>query len=226
MQVMRHGEAKLARYQAAYPDARHTIAALTEHGYVQTALTGAPSTRGPAPRSARESSCRLRIAHAQVHEDCPSLPDPRRSHRVPGIPRPALLTIRTHQPGPRAARTTLGLSGSGESNTAARVIPRFGCLGRSWQVPTFTRIRVLFQSLKRPEGFLSSMFSTARSRGSTPPRIRPEAPAQRKRAPARRRFVLAPKATNPATDTVLHSSSTPTRPFLVVCFMPVPPGSR
>ncbi|WP_083885606.1 HAD family hydrolase [Nocardia thailandica] len=40
MQVMRQGEAELARDQAAYPGAERTINALAEHGYVQTALTG------------------------------------------------------------------------------------------------------------------------------------------------------------------------------------------
>nr|WP_280222059.1 haloacid dehalogenase-like hydrolase [Nocardia neocaledoniensis] len=40
MQVMREGEAELARDQAPYPGAIQTIAALAEHGYVQTALTG------------------------------------------------------------------------------------------------------------------------------------------------------------------------------------------
>lgn len=40
MQVMRQGEAELARDQAAYPGAVQTIATLAEHGYVQTALTG------------------------------------------------------------------------------------------------------------------------------------------------------------------------------------------
>ncbi|MEV0538429.1 HAD family hydrolase [Nocardia salmonicida] len=40
MEVMSQGEAELARDQAAYPGAAHTIATLAEHGYVQTALTG------------------------------------------------------------------------------------------------------------------------------------------------------------------------------------------
>ncbi|MEU4711081.1 HAD family hydrolase [Nocardia salmonicida] len=40
MDVMSHGEAELARDQAAYPGAARTITALAEHGYVQTALTG------------------------------------------------------------------------------------------------------------------------------------------------------------------------------------------
>lgn len=40
MDVMSQGEAELARDQAAYPGAAHTIATLAEHGYVQTALTG------------------------------------------------------------------------------------------------------------------------------------------------------------------------------------------
>ncbi|MFF0532636.1 MULTISPECIES: HAD family hydrolase [Nocardia] len=40
MQVMKQGEAELARDQAAYPGAAQTIATLAEHGYVQTALTG------------------------------------------------------------------------------------------------------------------------------------------------------------------------------------------
>ncbi|MGW0329019.1 HAD family hydrolase [Nocardia sp. NPDC003183] len=40
MEVMSQGEAELARDQAAYPGATHTIATLAEHGYVQTALTG------------------------------------------------------------------------------------------------------------------------------------------------------------------------------------------
>ncbi|MGY0497451.1 HAD family hydrolase [Nocardia sp. FBN12] len=40
MEVMSDGAAELARDQAAYPGAAHTITALAEHGYVQTALTG------------------------------------------------------------------------------------------------------------------------------------------------------------------------------------------
>ncbi|MFC9872613.1 HAD family hydrolase [Nocardia salmonicida] len=40
MGVMSRGEAELARDQAAYPGAARTIAALAEHGYIQTALTG------------------------------------------------------------------------------------------------------------------------------------------------------------------------------------------
>lgn len=40
MDVMSQGEAELARDQAAYPGAAHTIATLAEHGYIQTALTG------------------------------------------------------------------------------------------------------------------------------------------------------------------------------------------
>ncbi|MFE6923373.1 HAD family hydrolase [Nocardia sp. NPDC057663] len=40
MDVMSRGEAELARDQAAYPGAARTIAAMAEHGYVQTALTG------------------------------------------------------------------------------------------------------------------------------------------------------------------------------------------
>ncbi|MGV9613219.1 HAD family hydrolase [Nocardia xishanensis] len=40
MDVMSNGAAELARDQAAYPGAATTIAALAEHGYVQTALTG------------------------------------------------------------------------------------------------------------------------------------------------------------------------------------------
>ncbi|MGW5918623.1 HAD family hydrolase [Nocardia fluminea] len=40
MDVMSHGEAELARDQPAYPGAARTIAALADHGYVQTALTG------------------------------------------------------------------------------------------------------------------------------------------------------------------------------------------
>ncbi|MGW4632894.1 HAD family hydrolase [Nocardia sp. NPDC004415] len=40
MDVMSQGEAELARDQAAYPGAASTIAALAEHGYIQTALTG------------------------------------------------------------------------------------------------------------------------------------------------------------------------------------------
>ncbi|WP_328439681.1 HAD family hydrolase [Nocardia puris] len=40
MEVMRQGEAELARDQAAYSGAVQTIAALAKDGYVQTALTG------------------------------------------------------------------------------------------------------------------------------------------------------------------------------------------
>lgn len=40
MDVMSDGAAELARDQAAYPGAAHTITALAEQGYVQTALTG------------------------------------------------------------------------------------------------------------------------------------------------------------------------------------------
>ncbi|MFF2085418.1 HAD family hydrolase [Nocardia sp. NPDC058176] len=40
MEIMTRGEAELARDQAAYPGAAATIAALAEHGFVQTALTG------------------------------------------------------------------------------------------------------------------------------------------------------------------------------------------
>lgn len=40
MQIMRQGQAELARDQAAYPGAMQTIATLAEHGYIQTALTG------------------------------------------------------------------------------------------------------------------------------------------------------------------------------------------
>ncbi|MFE7721434.1 hypothetical protein ACFU44_20585 [Nocardia rhizosphaerihabitans] len=40
MEVMVEGVAELARDQAAYPGAAHTVATLAEHGYIQTALTG------------------------------------------------------------------------------------------------------------------------------------------------------------------------------------------
>ncbi|MEV0354806.1 HAD family hydrolase [Nocardia sp. NPDC050697] len=40
MDVMAEGEAELARDQAAYPGAADTITALSENGFVQTALTG------------------------------------------------------------------------------------------------------------------------------------------------------------------------------------------